>query len=140
MQLPRIFCHWAWLLLSATVAQSQTLSAPNRLRSDEFGIVVNQTFTLGGQEFYRRFTDFWREKPDFESYTLVITERPSRRFGNQVMVTFGQKVVFSGSLPVKTDAIRTISGDAVERAYASIISLSLKMTADHDPDVGDDEM
>ena len=140
MRMAWTVCHWAWLLLSATAVQSQTVPASIGSRSDEFGIVVNQTFTLGGQEFYRRFTDFWREKSDFESYTLVITERPSRRFGNQVMVTFGQKVVFSGSLPVKADAIRAISGDAVERTYAVIISLSLKMTGDRDPDVGDDEM
>jgi hypothetical protein len=41
-------------------------------RGIELGIIVNQTFNATGQEFYRRFTDFWREKPDFERYTLVV--------------------------------------------------------------------
>ena len=127
-------------LLAASTARAQPATALARQRSDEFGIVVNQTFTQGGQEFYRRFSDFWREKSDFESYTLVIVERPSRRYGNQVAVSYGQKVVFAGSLPIKTDAIRALSGDAVEKAYANIISLSLRMTGDRDPDVGDDEM
>jgi len=121
-------------------AFAQDSSSGGKPRVDEFGIVVNQTFTQSGQEFYRRFTDFWREKSDFESYTLVVMERPSRRYGNQVIVSFGQKTVFSGVLPIKTDAVRTFSLDAVEKAYANIISLNIKMTGDRDPDLGDDDM
>jgi len=103
--------------------------------SDNFGIVVNETFTPAGQEFYRRFTDFWREKPDFESYTLVIVERPSHRFGNRVTINFEQKAVYSGNLPVKFDQIRSVSSDSVEKVYANIISLSLRTTGSSDPDL-----
>lgn len=116
-----------------------TTPAP-RLRGDEFGIVVNQTFTPGGQEFYRRFTDFWREKSDFESYTLVILERPSRRYGNAIFVSYGQRVMYSSALPVKIDAIRAMSSDAVDKAYANIISLTLRFSGDNDPDIGPDEL
>jgi len=111
-----------------------------RLRGDEFGIVVNQTFTPGGQEFYRRFTDFWREKSDFVSYTLVILERPSRRYGNIIFVSYGQRVMYSSGLPVKIDAIRAMSSDAVDKSYANIISLSLRFSGDSDPDIGPDEL
>jgi curli production assembly/transport component CsgE len=128
------------MLLAAASACCQATPAPAKQRPDEFGIVVNQTFTQGGQEFYRRFTDFWREKSDFESYTLVIIERPSRRYGNQVVITFGQRVVFSGALPVKTEAIRSLSGDAVEKAYANIIAMSLRMSGERDRDMADDEI
>jgi len=103
--------------------------------TDSFGIVVNQTFTPGGMEFYRRYTDFWREKPDFEKYNLVILERPSRRFGNLIFVVQDQQVVFSGTLPIKLDAISALSLDAVEKVYANILSQSLQMTGGGDPDM-----
>lgn len=110
-----------------------------RRKADEFGIVVNQSFTLGGQEFYRRFTDFWREKPDFEVYTLVVNERPSRRFGNRISVTFGQQVVFAGVLPVRVDGIRALALDGVEKAYATIISLNIKIAGERDVDMASDD-
>ena len=126
--------------MGLTAAQAQAQAQAPRQRSDEFGIVVNQTFTPGGQEFYRRFTDFWREKPDFESHTLVILERPSRRYGNLILVSYGQRVMFSGGLPVKIEAIRAIASDAVDKVYANIISLSLRFSGDADPDLGADEL
>lgn len=120
---------------------AEPLDAPRApRRADDFGIVVNQTFTQSGQEFYRRFTDYWREKPDFEAYTLSIVERPSRRFGNQVSIVYGQKPVFVGNLPVKIDAIRNLSADAVEKVHANIITMSLKFTGDRDPDMANDEL
>lgn len=108
------------------------------ISSDDFGIVVNETFTSTGQEFYRRFTDFWREKSDFESYTLIIVERPSRRYGNKIFVNFNQKTLFSSNLPNKIDAIRALSADAVEKTYANIISESLRMTGNGDVDIRSD--
>jgi curli production assembly/transport component CsgE len=109
-------------------------------RGIELGIVVNQTFSATGQEFYRRFTDFWREKPDFERYTLVVLERPSSRFGSRVVVSYGQTVVFTGNLPVKIDAIRALGAEASERAHASVVAANLRMDGASDPDMGPNEI
>jgi curli production assembly/transport component CsgE len=127
---------FAMTLLAAVPASAQEDSRP--ASADALGIVVNETFTSGGQEFYRRFTDFWREKPDFESYTLVVTERPSRRYGNRITVTYERQVVFAGNLPLKLDAIRALSADAAEKVNANVISLGLRMTGDADPDMAKD--
>ena len=127
--------------VDAALAQATSDPAPAPpQRSDEFGIVVNQTFTPGGQEFYRRFTDFWREKSDFESYTLVILERPSRRYGNLIFVSYGQRVMYTAGLPIKFDAIRAMSSEAVDKVYANIISLALRFSGDADLDIGADEL
>lgn len=135
------FLRWAlfWSAVGGVGSAGAQAISPKSL-GDDFGIVVNQTLTPGGQEFYRRFTDFWREKSDFESYTLVIVESPSRRYGNRIVVNFGQKSLFVGFLPIKNDAIRGLGGEAVEKVYAGIISLSIRMTGDRDPDLSDDEM
>jgi curli production assembly/transport component CsgE len=124
---------------SSSLAQPVPAEDAGR-RGIELGIVVNQTFSASGQEFYRRFTDFWREKPDFESFTLVIIERPSSRFGSRVVVSYGQTVVFTGNLPVKIDAIRALGAEAVERAHASVIAANLRMDGASDPDMGSNEI
>ncbi|MEI6026871.1 MAG: CsgE family curli-type amyloid fiber assembly protein [Betaproteobacteria bacterium] len=124
---------------TSSLAQAVPADEAGR-RGIELGIVVNQTFSASGQEFYRRFTDFWREKPDFESYTLVVLERPSSRFGSRVVVSYGQTVVFMGNLPVKTDAIRALGAEAVERAHASVVAANLRMDGASDPDMGPNEI
>ena len=138
------FFFWtvAAALLAAMSGQGRAQPGPQAgaASRDDFGIVVNQTFTPGGQEFYRRFTDYWREKPDFERHTLVIVERPSRRYGNQIMVSLGQRMVFFGGLPIKAEAIRTASAEAVEKAYANIIAATLRFGDSRDPDMGNEEL
>ncbi len=137
------FARTFWLLLLsllATVASAQNTAAPKKADPEDFGIVINQTLTLRGQEFYRRFTDFWRERSDFESYTLVIVELPNRRFGNRVVVYYKQGAVYVGNLPTRLDAIRDLSSEAAEKAYASIISLNLRVQGQTDPDMANEEL
>lgn len=107
--------------------------------ADDIGLVVNQTYTAGGLEFFRRFSDFWREKSDVDRYTLTILERPSRRFGNQVMVSLGQRPVYVAALPLKADAIRNASLEAVEQVYASAVASNLRFNDRPDPDMGREE-
>ncbi len=107
--------------------------------SDDIGLVVNQTYTAGGLEFFRRFSDFWREKSDADRYTLTVLERPSRRFGNQVMVSLGQRPVYVAALPLKFDAIRSASLEAVEQVHASAVASNLRFNERADPDMGREE-
>lgn len=104
------------------------------------GIIVNATITAAGQAFFREFTEVWRDKPDGDTYNLDIVERPSRRFGNQIWVAFGQKRVFQGYLPVKLERVRALSEQAAETAYANIITLGLMSPASSDADLAADEM
>jgi len=124
---------------TSSLAQAVPADEAGR-RGIELGIVVNQTFSAAGQEFYRRFTDFWRERPDFESFTLVILERTSPRFVGRVFVSYGQTVVFSGPLPVKIDAIRALSAEAAEKAYAGVVAAGLRTDGTPDPDIGPNEL
>ena len=127
----------AWPQNDAALASDAPLqlAAPESSR-DSFGIVVNQTFTPGGMEFYRRFTDYWREQPNYDQYNLVIIERPSRRYGNSIFVVQNQEIVFSGSLPIKADAISALSLDATQKVYAKIVRQVLGAFGAADPDMG----
>lgn len=104
------------------------------------GIVVNATISAAGQEFFRDFTELWREKPDGDTYNLSVMERPSRRLGNLIWVTFGEKRVYQGFLPVKLDRVRVLCEQAVETTYANLVTLSMMSGASSDPDVAPDEI
>jgi len=139
-----------WLLVQKTdpAFAQNNVATPNNTRSgrsdfrvpDEFtGLIINQTITPLGDEFYHRFVEAWREKPQYESYSVVVTERYARRSGSQVTIIYRQRPVFTGNLPFRYGLVKAYSSDAAERAYSNIISLSLRNTADRDPDIAEDE-
>lgn len=101
---------------------------------------MNSTLSTEGMAFFSNFLDFWREKPGSDKYTIEIAERASKRLGNQVWVSFGQKRVFFSALPFQRDRIRPLSEQAAEASYAALITLSLPFSGAADPDVADDEL
>ena len=138
----------AWLVLTVAAAGvagcgpcvAQSRGAAGSAFDGDINLIVNQTYTAGGLEFYRRFTDYWREKSDGDRYTLVIVERPSRRYGNQVLVSLAQRPVFVAPLPMKVDAIRSTSLDAVDQVYAAAVASNLRFLDEADPDLGRDDL
>lgn len=102
------------------------------------GVVVNQTVTPGGYEFYRIFSILWSENPNSRDYPLSIKERLSKRYGNRVDVYLGQKLVYSAVLPLKYDGLHELGEKAVEDTQTNIITLTLQ--APDDTDIVREEM
>jgi len=114
---------------------------PSTLSKDGIeGLLVNSTISANGMAFFLFFLDFWREKPGSDKYTLEIAESASKRLGNQVWVTFGQKRVFFSTLPIQRERIRLVSEQAAETSYEALNTLVLPFGSVLDPDVADDEL
>lgn len=131
------------LLVSMASAYGQTQSvARNRdmgvAAEGIVGIVVNQTITTNGYEFYRIFTLLWSEKPDSRNYSLHIQERLSKRYGNKVGVYWGQKLLYSAALPLKYDGLHALCEKAVEETEANI-AIQFMQTPD-ETDIAREEM
>ena len=90
------------------------------------GVVVNETITPIGYEFYRIFSILWSENPDSTNYLLSIKERLSKRYGNRVDIYLGQKLVYSAALPVKYDVLQTLCERAVEDTQTNLVALSVQ--------------
>lgn len=103
------------------------------------GILVNQTISAQGLEFYRLFAEAWRDKPDAENFSLTVVERPSRRNGNQVWILDGQRRVQALVLPYRFDRIRAVAEQTAEASYADMIG-HLIPSLSIDADVGADEL
>jgi hypothetical protein len=127
-------------LASPTFGQITTLKARQMPKDGVEGMVLNTTISIKGLAFYNSFLDFWREKPGYDKYNLEIGEILSRRQGNRVWVSFGQRRLVFATLPIQSAAIRPLSEQAAETTYQALITLSLPFAGARDPDLSDDEI
>ena len=103
------------------------------------GLVVNQTITPLGYEFYQAFSLSWSEKPESLRHSLSIVERPSKRYGNQISVLLGQTRVYAGYVPFKRDGIQALSEKAVEETQGNVVAMEMENAAG-DPDLAKHEI
>lgn len=104
------------------------------------GVVVDQTITMIGQEFYQEFMAFWREKETVDRFMLSIHERPSARQGSQIWVVFGEKRVFQAQLSSTRSRVRDLSRHAVEIVYQQVVDAELQALLFRDIDLGPSEL
>jgi hypothetical protein len=130
------------LVTLTTPVSAQTLAVkPSAAPKDGVeGLVVNSTISANGMAFFVSFLDFWRVKQDSEKYTLDIAESASKRLGNQVWVSFGQKRVFFSTLPIQRERIRLLSEQAADTSYEALKTLVLPFGTVLDTDMADDEL
>ena len=103
------------------------------------GVVVGQTVTVAGQDFYQYFVALWRDKPSNEKYSITVRERPSARLGNLVWVEYERQTLFQTLLPVSRSQIKPVSEQAVEIAWQRMIELDIERRLFSDADLAKDE-
>lgn len=128
-------------VLSLVVCLSVTASgAPRAAAEPMVGVVVNQTVTVAGQEFFQHFTASWRERELGERYAILVVEKPSARTGSQVWVEFSRRRVFQAQLPNARGELQTLGEQAAEIAYQRIADTELERLLAPEPDLGADEI
>lgn len=113
--------------------------ARKTLQEQYGGVVIDNTITVAGQDFFRSFSFFWREKPMNERYAVSIHERPSARLGNQVWVEHNNTRVYQTILPTLRAQINLIADIAAANSYQTIADLEVQRLLFKDPDLGADE-
>ncbi len=142
MQLCRIGIAILAACLSPAIAASAQNGVSDSRALEELyaGVVVDQTITVAGQDFYQYFVVFWRDKPLSERYAISIHERPSARWGNQVWIEYAQRRVFQTTLPASRAAIKPVSEQAAEITYQNVVDTDVQRLLFRDLDIGPDEM
>jgi curli production assembly/transport component CsgE len=110
------------------------------LQDLDAGVVVNQTLTMVGQDFYQSFVAAWRDKPLSERYSVSVHEWPSARLGSQVWVEYANRRVFQTFLPPARARLRQAAQEAVEVVYQNIVEADVLNLLFRDPDLGPDEL
>jgi curli production assembly/transport component CsgE len=104
------------------------------------GIVIDQTMTRPGKEFYQLFSSGWHDQALSERYTISVREQPSARFGSQIHIVFGNRRVFQGQLSPNRSQIKMLADAAINIAYKAVTEGEMQRLLFKDPDVGQDEI
>lgn len=123
----RYFLSIAFIATTATTVHAadpiteRSGLTPNLLRQDPSGVVVAQTITPIGREFYDGFVTAWREKDGDSRFSIAIAEHPSARWGSQIFVNYGSRRLFQAFLPANRARVREVAGMAADVVFQRII-------------------
>lgn len=139
---------WSALLLISAIGGGHAESLDKienneRLKEQAFGendfpgSLVNQTFSLLGQEFFRYFSGKWLEDHAASKISLAIYERPSARWGSMVWVEHRFSRVFQTFLTPGRSRVKEVAEAAVSGVYQKIVDEELdRSNLFADPDMG----
>jgi hypothetical protein len=86
--------------LGAAWAAAFLLHLPGAWAADPLdGVLVNQTTTVAGHDFFQYFSFTWREQPNSERFAVAVSERPTARNGCRILIDFGQQRLLDLPLP-----------------------------------------
>lgn len=94
------------------------LSLRQRVRPgpESSGLVVDQTITKIGHDFYDQFFSRWEAPPGNDDFTIIINERPSRGNNAIVALTVNDNELLEFPLQAKYDLIEEAAQQAIEIA------------------------
>jgi curli production assembly/transport component CsgE len=104
------------------------------------GMVLGQTVTVSGQDFFQGFVAMWREKSISERTLIVVRERPSARTGSVISIEHRGRRLLQLSLPASRALLRGISEQAAETVWQRLTGDELDARLDPDRDLARDEL
>lgn len=69
------------------------------------GLVIDQTRTRIGQNFYREFSTLWGEPKIEMAYNITIQETPDARWGNMIAVFVNNHTVYRTTIGTRSSDI-----------------------------------
>ena len=109
---------WAQLLAllctTTVIAQPTPEVVEKRELSELNGLVVDETITKVGRDFYEVFYGQWEAPASEMSYTIFIKELPMPGRGSQVLVYMDDTEVFSQAVQPRYELIEELAGYAVQ--------------------------
>ena len=80
------------------------------------GLVVNETRTKMGRDFYDEFYNNWVPPPNARNYTITIEELPYIGYNTQILVYINDNLIFQSLLMPRFDYIEDLVADLNSRA------------------------
>jgi curli production assembly/transport component CsgE len=77
------------------------------------GLVVDETITKVGRDFYELFFQYWEAPTGTLSYTLFVREKPLNGLGSQVIIEVNDTEVFVQALQPRYDVVDAVAQYAV---------------------------
>ncbi|MBX0288998.1 curli production assembly/transport protein CsgE [Hymenobacter sp. HSC-4F20] len=104
------------LLLKATTDSAQNQQRRQFRPTEIEGLVMDQTITKVGHDFYDEFFTKWEAPPDIGDFTIVIREKPARGTSTLISVEVNESELLELPLQPKAEAIEEMAAYALEVA------------------------
>jgi curli production assembly/transport component CsgE len=82
------------------------------------GLIIDETITKIGHDFYKYFHDYWNAPEGVTNYTLYISEKLMPGMGNLVIVEIDEKKVFQNRITPRDYVIEQTAKYATNRTNA----------------------
>lgn len=77
-------------------------------------LIIDQTRTKFGHDFYQSFNLFWEPPPGIESYNILIDEQAEPRLGSWIAVEVNTVLVYRALLKPNPEDIEVKAKEAIE--------------------------
>jgi hypothetical protein len=88
------------------------------------GLVVDETITRIGRDFYAEFYRLWQRPPGSLNYTVVVEEQPMPGMGTRILVRVNDELAFQTQLQPRLEMIEEAAWQGVGFTYRFVQSLS----------------
>jgi len=78
------------------------------------GLVIDETITKFGRDFYDIFYSKWETPQGVTDYTIIISERLIPRLGTQVFIYINDALIFQQIIQPRYDAIEEMAGHGIQ--------------------------
>jgi len=86
---------------------------PNSLDIEIDGLLVDDTKTKSGKDFYDLFYSSWEAPQNAKNYTITISEKPFRLTSTLIVVSINENIVYQSILQPRQDIIESQTGEAI---------------------------
>jgi len=86
------------------------------------GLLVNDTKTKTGRDFYDLFYSSWEAPVNAKNYSITVSEKPFRLTSTMIVVSINDNVVYQGILQPREDIIEALSNEAISITHDYLVN------------------
>lgn len=90
------------------------------------GLIVDETITKIGRDFYDVFHRQWEAPPSAKNFTILIKERPTRGNGALIQVALNDELLFEQQLQPRYDVIEEVATYVATGLYEYLVRNQLQ--------------
>lgn len=103
----------------------QVIKQPDQSKDIEIeidGLLVDDTKTKTGKDFYDLFYSSWQAPAGAKNYTITVSEKPFRLTSTQIVVSINENAVYQAILQPRQDVVEALSVDAIANTQNYLVN------------------
>lgn len=86
------------------------------------GLVVDETVTKAGRDFYQIFYSEWEPPSNAQNFTINISEKPARGLASILMIEINENLVIETPIQPRYDLVESMAQQAVQICFEYLLN------------------